>query len=90
MVGYFTRIYHSDGDLKVVVTRWPSKVEVSEVSMTNSLATCFGMFASLMRASISEEDMALLAAEVPDYLWLTVKDLTMQVQEWLKCATNDE
>ena len=51
--GYFTTIYHSDGDLKAVVTHWPSKVEVSEVSMTNSLATCFGMFASLMRASIS-------------------------------------
>ena len=49
------------------------------MSMTNSLATCFGMFASLMRASISEEDMALLAAEFPDYLWLTIKDMTMQV-----------
>ena len=58
--------------------------------MTNNLATCFGMFASLMRASISAENMALLAAEFPDYLWLTIKDPTMQVQEWLKCATNDE
>ena len=88
--GYFTRIYYSDGDLKAVVTHWPSKVEVSEVSMTTSLATCFGMFASLMRASISEEDLTLLVAEFPDYMWLTIKDLTMQAQEWLKNASNEE
>ena len=88
--GYFTRIYYSDGDLKAVVTHWPSKVEVSEISMTTSLATCFGMFASLMRASISEEDLTILATEFPDYMWLTIKDLTMQAQEWLKNAPNEE
>ena len=79
--GYFTRIYYSDGDLKAVVTHWPSKVEVSEISMTTSLATCFGMFTSLMRAWISEEDLTILATEVPDYMWLTIKDLTLQTQE---------
>ena len=88
--GYFTRIYYSDGDLKAVVMHWQSKVEVSEVSMTTSLATCFGMFASLVRASISEEDMAVLVTEFSDYLWLTIKDLTMQTQEWLKNASNEE
>ena len=88
--GYFTRIYYSDGDLKAAVTHWPSKVEVSEVSMTTSLATCFGMFASLMRASISEEDLTLLVTDFPDYMWLTIKDLTMQAQEWLKNACNEE
>ena len=58
--------------------------------MTTSLATCFGMFASLMRASISEEDLTLLVAEFPDYMWLTIKYLTMQTQEWLKNASNEE
>ena len=87
---YFTRIYYSDGDLKAVVTHWPSKVEVSKGSMTTSLATCFGMFASLMRASISEEELTLVVTEFPDYMWLTIKDLTMQAQEWLKNASNKE
>ena len=82
-VGYFHRISGHSPNPRALVTHWPSRVDVADVPLTKCLVSCFRMFASLMRSSIPPPGVNLLNTDYPEYLWLSVKDLTTQMREFI-------
>ena len=83
IVGYFHGICGHSPNPRPLVTHWPSRVDVADIPLTNTLVPSFTMVPSLMTSSIQRPDVHLLNTDYPKYLWLSIKNLTTHMREFI-------
>ena len=74
-VGRVDRVAHMEGTLLTTVPHWPTATEVVGVPLTDALACTLGMLLSILTGKVTRAERALLAAQWPEVLWMSVPDV---------------
>ena len=84
-----SKVYKKEGSLLCNCTHGPTKVDVTEVAVTNAVASSFGLWLSVLRGVVKPLMLAQLRDRFPRYLWSSLPQLAKALRTFLASATPD-